>query len=308
MTPNNRTDDSNKKIEELKQEKPKQDITVEFTKKIEKLRQDLETLDMWLTIAAENGLFYDSCTKPSKDCNQGDQQQSTKEQQSQSPKECEPVKNFEDAQKRLKEVFKKLYSKLDNIDIGYCETSLSHVNKFYHDKISSKPLSWRLRIVYAIHIWLVLITLGVLATIFTFHNSLNIVALLNFDKNIVIYAYIGFMAGVIKGLYNIAHATRFRVYRKNTDVLYYVGPFIAAAFAVIIALATLVGLVQPTQQQESSSTQQQESSSTQQPNGIYIVAFTAGLFWQESIRKLSNIFGVKERYSEKDGKIVPEIE
>ena len=145
-----------------------------------------------------------------------------------------------------------------------------------------------------------LITLGVLATIFTFHNSLNIVALLNFDKNIVIYAYIGFMAGVIKGLYNIAHATRFRVYRKNTDVLYYVGPFIAAVFAVIIALATLVGLVQLIQQQESPS--------TQQPNGIYIVAFAAGLFWQESIRKLSNIFGVNERYSEKDGKIVPEIE
>lgn len=92
--------------------------------------------------------------------------------------------------------------------------------------ISSKSRCWRLRIVYALHIWLTLIALGLISTIFIPYIINYLMPLnsrlffihqdLTLDK-IASYAYVGFIAGVIKGLYNISYETRFRVYRKSSE-------------------------------------------------------------------------------------------
>jgi fumarate reductase subunit D len=228
-------------------------------------------------------------------------------------------KSFHEAQRRLKHIFNELYTKdVSKIDIGCCETELSMINKFYHDKIKEKSIRWRLFRVYAIHIPIVLIALGILATLIMFNkNWINIYQILDIPDTVIgninlgklsIYAYIGFIAGIIRGLFNIAHATQMRVYRKTADIMYFSGPFISTAFAVIIVFAVYAGLVQPSAVQSTQAQQQtQQSTQTQQerqPLGAYILAFASGLFWQEAINKLAKIFNVTKSYTEKDGRIV----
>lgn len=272
---------------------------MDYNDKIKELKEEIEILDLWLTVGAENDLFKDMSNKNS---NSGGNESSG-----------EP-KNFNDVQNRLKELFNQLYSN-DKPDIGYCETELSKINKFYHNMISSKSRCWRLRIVYALHIWLTLIALGLISTIFIPYIIPNYLIPLNsrlffihqdltLDK-IASYAYVGFIAGVIKGLYNISYETRFKVYRKSSDVEYYTGPFISAAFATIIVFAVIIGFVQPQlpqqQQLQQGQEQGQQQGQEQQPS-YYILAFAAGLFWQESLRKLASIFGATQ-YKEASGKI-----
>ncbi len=134
---------------------------MEHIDKIKELKEEIEILDLWLTIGAENGFFKEMSNKKSG----GGGNERSEEQ-----------KDFNDAQNRLRDLFNQLYSN-DKPDIGYCETELSRINKFYHDMISSKPMLWRLRMVYALHIWFALIALGVISTIFILYIIPNLMPL-----------------------------------------------------------------------------------------------------------------------------------
>lgn len=68
---------------------------MEYNDKIKELKEEIEILDLWLTVGTENGLFKDMSNKNS---NRGDNERS------------EEPKDFNDAQNKLKDIFKQLYS------------------------------------------------------------------------------------------------------------------------------------------------------------------------------------------------------
>ncbi|MEM0029779.1 MAG: hypothetical protein QXN32_02545 [Candidatus Nitrosocaldus sp.] len=94
----------------------------ELEDKIKELRNEIEVLDLWLTIASENGVF----SKGSEGSNDSSSQSI--------------LKTFEEAQEQLKDVWDKLYktsNSSSSINIRDYETTLSCIFEFYNSKIAN---------------------------------------------------------------------------------------------------------------------------------------------------------------------------
>ncbi len=260
-----------------------------YDDKIKELKEDIEILDLWLTVASENGVFKSYLSK----------------QQQQQP-ECYDPKiphNFEEAQKYLKEVWNKLY-KTNEQDIGYCETTLSNILEFYSRQIECLSRWKRFYMIYGGHILLYL--LGLLATVvfatlvYNIQGHLsNVVMLDNYSRILYNSTVLGFIAGILRSIYNVVHEVRVRVFRRASWPEYVASPFIAGILAFAITLAIIAGLltgIQPIQQQQQ---QQQQLN----PYGVYVIALVSGLFWSKSINILRKLLGEEPKVEEKEGKL-----
>jgi len=286
--------------------------------KIKELKKDIEILDLWLTVASENGVFNTNNKKnPPDKCNQ--------------QSKCDDPKipcNFEEAQKCLKEVWDWLYktdktNKEDNDkDIGYCETTLSSVLEFYNRQIEGLGRWKRFYMIYGGHILLYL--LGLLAAVvfitlvYNIHDHLfNVVRLSNYGEILYNSTVLGFIAGILRSMYNVVHEARVKVFRRASWPEYVAAPFIAGVLAFVIALTIIAGLltgIQPVaiveqqqqqqqQQQQNQPAQQQQQSQQQNPYGIYVIALASGLFWNKSINILRKLLGEEPNIEEKEGKL-----
>jgi len=256
----------------------------EMNDKIKELRDDIEILDRWITVGAENGLFYDTiqyCCESHKE-----------------PNKCEssaPIpSNFKEAQDMLKTVFNELYCK-DNIDVGLCETYLSKVNLFYNNTLQKKTRQWKFTNIYGGY---VIIYLGLLLVSFTYLLSFDMFSKIEIHSNRVLFeaALMGFLGGLTKSSYDLLNAVKLRVYRRANDINYFLGPFIGAVFGFIGVLIILSGL-----NIETTQTDQTQTTQSYNPNGLYVIAFASALFWERIIDKLKSIIGDKMNIKENEG-------
>ena len=264
--------------------------------KIKELKEDIEILDLWLTVASENGVF-NKCNSNQQQCN-SNQQQCNSNQQQKIPR------NFEEAQTCLKQVWDNLY-KTKGEDIGYCETTLSNVLEFYNRQIESLGRRKRFYMIYGGHILLYL--LGLLAAVvfatlvYNIQDHIfNVVRLSNYGEILYNSTVLGFIAGIFRSMYNVIHEARVRVFRRASWPEYVAAPFIAGILAFVIALAIIAGLltgIQPV------SVQQPQQQQQQNPYGIYVIALASGLFWNKSINILRKLLGEEPEIEEKEGKL-----
>lgn len=285
---------------------------MQIDEKIKELKEELEVLDRWLTIASENGVFADEETMKNK-------QPNTNQTQSiNPPKDCIDIpKSFKEAQDYLKLVWDRLYEantmkSNQTLTIGDCEIYLSKVFEFYNRSIKKLNRKKRFFIngLHVIGYLTSMLILTVLATlIWNVHDHLNM-GLFDTKYSMVIYSatVIGFSGGITRGMYNIVYEVRIRVFRMASWAEYTMAPFIGGSLAFIVTIGIIGGLItdmQPTLEEQTEQIKQYEQKyqNIQQPYGIYIIAFATGLFWKNALNKLSSIVGVKGRLEDKDGEI-----
>ncbi|GBC73246.1 hypothetical protein HRbin04_00643 [archaeon HR04] len=297
---------------------------MQIDEKIKELKDDIEILDRWLTIASENGVFADEETMR-------DKQSNTNQSQPISNPKCADIpKSFKEAQEYLKLVWDRLYQEEHQgkygqhvagqantmnsgmLTIGDCETCLSKVLEFYSRSIKKLDRKKRFLIngLHIIGYLTTMLILTVLATlIWNAHNHLNM-GLFDTRYSMVIYSatVIGFIGGIIRSMYNIVYEVRMRVFRRASWAEYTMAPFIGGSLAFIVTVGIIGGLItdiQPTLQEQTEETKQseQKQQNIQQPYGFYIIAFATGLFWRNALNKLSSIVGVKGRLEDRDGNI-----
>jgi len=284
--------------------------------KIKELKEDIEILDLWLTVASENGVFNmnKKCKSPPDNTKCNNNQQSSNpntlsSNQNQQSKCNDPKipSNFEEAQKCLKEVWNRLYktNKEDKEqDIGYCETTLSNILEFYSRQIEDLSKWKRFYMIYGGHILLYLLGLLVAVVFATLVYNIqdhlfNVVRLGNYGEILYNSTVLGFIAGILRSMYNVVHEARVRVFRRASWPEYVAAPFIAGILAFVIALAIIAGLLTGIQQQSQQPQQQQQ----QNPYGVYVIALASGLFWNKSINILRKLLGEESKMEEKEGKL-----
>ncbi|MEM2856238.1 MAG: hypothetical protein QW416_03965 [Candidatus Nitrosocaldaceae archaeon] len=287
---------------------------METDEKIKELKKDIEILDLWLTVASENGVFADEKTM-------GDKQSDTDQSKTYIEPLCADIpKSFKQAQDYLKLVWDRLYMEekqgegvqqvtgQDNttksnrmLTIGDCEILLSKVDEFYNRSIKNLDRKKRFLIngLDIIGYLIGMLILTVLATlVWNVHNYLNMGLFASKYSMIVYFAtIIGFIGGITRSMYNIVYEVRMRVFRRASWAEYILAPFIGGTLAFITTVAIIAGLItdiQPTSPEEQN---------IQQPYGVYVIAFATGLFWRNALNKLSNIVGVKGGLEDKDGNI-----
>ncbi len=275
--------------------------------KIKELKEDIEILDLWITVASENGVFNTNKKSETPD--------NTKRNNDQQKCDCKIPDNFEEAQKCLKEVWNKLYktnNKGDNEqDIGYCETTLSNVLEFYNRQVDGLSRWKRFYIISGGHILLYLLGLLVAVVFATLVYNIqdhlfNVVRLDNYGGILYNSTVLGFIAGLFRSIYNVVHEARVRVFRRASWPEYVAAPFIAGILAFVITLAIIAGLltgIQPVQPQQQQNQPSQQEQRQQNPYGIYVIAFVSGLFWNKSINILRKLFGEENKVEEKEGKL-----
>lgn len=316
-------------------------IAKDREEKKKELKKEIEVLDLWITVASENGVFNQIKPKeePIKPKEEPIQQQagSTQHISNYTNKGYIDVpKSFEEAQEYLKLVWNSLYEEdkhagkedgtvhdnkpeankrtNDNsressviLSIGECETYLSKVFEFYNESIEklSKIQKFLIKGGHIIAYLTGILIFTIFATlVWNVHNYLN-VGLFDKEYSMVIYnaTIIGFVGGIVRSMYNIIHEVRFRVFRRASWAEYVMAPFIGGSFAFIITIGIIAGLI-PETGQEQPQQQQTAQQKIKQPYGMYIIAFAMGVFWRNAINKLKNIVDEKGGLEEKDGKII----
>ncbi|MEM0364324.1 MAG: hypothetical protein QXS98_00110 [Candidatus Nitrosocaldus sp.] len=294
------------KIKELKNEIDK---IKKLDDKIKELKNEIEVLDLWLTIASENGVFSKGSTYSSS--------QSTSTPSSR-PDNCSKGSNgsssqsipktFEEAQEQLKDVWNRLYqtSNSPSFNIGECETTLSRIFEFYNRAVANLRLRERFLLsgghllIYLASLLVVTVYSVLVLNIHAYMPSLN-----SDQYNIILYysTVIGFIAGILRSMYNILHEARMRVFRRASWVEYISAPFIGGILAFGITIGIIGGIINDLQPASEQGGQEQRQRQPVQPYGLYVIAFAAGMFWRNAINKIYSILE-GPKYEDKDGKII----
>lgn len=281
--------------------------------KIKELKNEIEVLDLWMTIGIENGIFSDG----SKQCC-CDNENHRYNQPNNPSCDCkiEIPCSLDKALGDLKCVWDKLYKESGNKDdkgniIGECETKLSAVLEFYSKKVKCLGIWRRFYMIYGGHILAYLLGLLVFTAYVTLvhYQRLAYIYPITLDPNYGLILYnstiLGFVAGIMRSIYNLINEARLKVFRRASWSEYVAAPFIAGLLAFVITLSMISGLesIQPVQQQQQQQQQQQKT-----PYALYLFAFASGLFWHNALNRIRKILGEEPRLEEREGRLLSRLD
>jgi hypothetical protein len=193
----------------------------EVEQRRKKLLKEINRIDNWTNVAADNGLF----DKQKKVGNGA----------------------FEDIQNKLKDARKYLYSDdLSNADF-YASLAL----RAYDGALYSSSRIWRFSNMYAGHIWIYLIAFlaGVLA-FYWYQLDSNFLNLhVRIQEAALHAATWGAVGGILRGLWYLKDKVSDRRYRNSFRIYFLSVPFLGALFGAILYFVLISGLfiIAPTQ-------------------------------------------------------------
>ena len=217
-------------------------------------------LDKMLTIAIENDLF-----------------------------ETQPQKEIQNSiLTKLKEVRQIIEKKTDTFDYPYCHYELSKAAELYFKAVKSARLSWRLLNIYAVHVWVYLITFLCLVFIFYYYflqpNNSFFIFLNTYQTGIDAVVW-GIIGGLLRGLWWLWKNVDKRQYRKTWIIWFISTPFLGGILGAISYFLIFAGL----------SALSESNNENETPNTFLVLAIStlAGFNWEWIVDQLNRI---KERF------------
>jgi hypothetical protein len=218
---------------------------------------NIDRVDTWATSAAENGLFKDG--------------------EKDSSKSLDPIlEKLKEARESLK-----CYNFIQ------CSDALSKAADHYFRAVDSASISWRFLNIYAIHLWIYLVTF--LAIIFIFYyfdldHFLHLragVTQLSIDA-----AAWGVIGSLLRGIWWLWKNVNDREYRKTWIVWFISTPFIGGILGAIVYFIITAGLLIVTTDDLSNRNNFDEITN---PMVVIVFAALAGFNWDWAIDQFNKL-------------------
>jgi hypothetical protein len=191
--------------------------------RIKSLHEDIDRIDTWVNISAENGLF-----KRQKDV------------------------TAETIQGILQKARDNADIKSANFSISNCETNRSLAVAKYYEALNSTPWFWRFTNVYAGFMWLYLV--GFLVCVFLFYYFSGVAFVLTilriaeqpsapYYSNGIYAATWGLIGGVLRGFWYLKENVSTKDYRNAWTIWFLSCPFIGSILGIVSYFILTAGLI-----------------------------------------------------------------
>lgn len=219
--------------------------------------RNIDRVDTWATSAAENGLFKDG--------------------EKDSSKSLDPIL----------EKLKEARESLKCCDFIQCSDALSKAADHYFRAVDSASMSWRFLNIYAIHLWIYLVTFLAIIFIFYYFDLDHFLRLrAGVSQSSIDAAAWGVIGSLLRGIWWLWKNVNDREYRKTWIVWFISTPFIGGILGAIVYFIISAGLLIVTTDDLNNRNNFDEIIN---PMVVIVFAALAGFNWDWAIDQFNRL-------------------